>query len=177
MGPEPQGYGELIRIVCDTGPLLHLLEAESLELLSRAGRIFIPPSVESELLSHAPRWTVERPSWVEVVPLEPAFTEEALGWLRSRLLDRGEAEAIALCTQLSVDWFLTDDTAARMIGQSKGREVHGSLGVVLWAAATGVLDFDGARAALARLAGSSLWISARVLAEAGAALNKIFSRE
>jgi len=167
----------LIRIVCDTGPLLHLLEAESLALLGRAGRVYIPPSVQSELLAHDPRWTTEQPPWVETVPLEPAFAEKALAWLRSRLLDQGEAEALALCAQLSADWFLTDDTAARMIAQGQGREVHGSLGVVLWAAATGALDFTGARASLARLARSSLWISARVLGEADAALSKIFSNE
>ena len=167
----------MIRIVCDTGPLLHLLEAESIELLGRAGQVYIPPSVQSELLAHSPRWTAERPSWVEIVPLAPAFAEQASAWLRSRLLDQGEADALSLCAQLSADWFLTDDTAARMIAQSQGREVHGSLGVILWAAATGVLDFAGARESMAKLARSSLWISARVLDEAGAALSKMFSQE
>lgn len=167
----------MIRIVCDTGPLLHLFEAESLPLLGRAGRVYIPPSVQSELLAHEPRWTAERPPWVEIVPLAPAFAEEALAWSRSGLLDQGEAEALALAAQLSADWFLTDDTAARMIAQSQGREVHGSLGVVLWAAATGALDLAGARASLTSLARSSLWISARVLGEAEAALNRIFSRQ
>jgi predicted nucleic acid-binding protein len=164
----------LIRIVCDTGPLLHLLEAESLALLGRAGRVYIPPSVQSELLAHHSRWTAERPDWVEIVPLESAFAGEALAWVRSKLLDQGEAEALALCAQLSADWFLTDDTAARMIAQGQDLEVHGSLGIVLWAAATGVLDFIGAKASLAKLARSSLWISARVLGEADAALSRIF---
>jgi len=167
----------LIRIVCDTGPLLHLLEAESLALLGRAGRVYIPPAVQSELLAHHPLWTAKLPDWLEIVPLESTYAEEALAWVRSKLLDQGEAEALALCAQLSADWFLTDDTAARMIAQGQGREVHGSLGVVLWAAATGVLDFAGARASLAKLAGSSLWISARVLGEADAALLRIFEQE
>ena len=163
-----------MRIVCDTGPLLHLLEAESLALLGRAGRVYIPTSVQSELLAHYPRWSAERPDWVEIVPLESTFAREALAWVRSKLLDQGEAEALALCGQLSADWFLTDDTAARMIAQSQGQEVHGSLGVVLWAAATGALDSAGARASLAKLAQSSLWISARVLGEADTALSRIF---
>jgi len=55
-----------------------------------------------------------------------------------------------------------------------GLEVHGSLGVVLWAAAVGQIQRAEAEAALERLAQSSLWISARVLAEAKAALDQLF---
>lgn len=166
-----------MRIVCDTGPLLHLFEAESLALLGRAGQVHIPPSVQSELLAHEPRWAAERPAWVEIVRLAPESAEEALSWTRSGLLDRGEAEALALSVELSADWFLTDDTAARVFAQSQGQEVHGSLGVILWAAATGALALTEAKAALASLARSSLWLSSRVLGEAEAALAKIFSHD
>jgi len=167
----------LKRVVSDTGPLLHLLEAESLDLLGHAGQVFIPPAVLTELLAHHRRWSTDQPPWVEVVALEPTFAHEGISWWHSGLLDQGEAEAVALSAQLSPDWFLTDDTAARMIAQAQGFEVHGSLGVVLWAAAMGHLDFDGAKSALARLAGSSLWISARVLGEAQDALKRIFFHE
>jgi len=164
-----------MRIVCDTGPLLHLREAGSLALLGRAGRVHIPPAVQSEILIHDPRWAVERPDWVDIVPPGPAFAAEASGWLRAGLLDQGEAEALALASQLKANWFLTDDTAARMLAQSRGQEVHGSLGIVLWAAATGVLDSTGAAEALIALSRSSLWISAKVLTEARAALKRLFA--
>ncbi|HBL30165.1 MAG TPA: hypothetical protein DD490_25295 [Acidobacteria bacterium] len=164
-----------MRIACDTGPLLHLREAGSLALLGRAGRVHIPPAVQSELLTHDPRWAVERPAWVEIVPLVPVFATTASVWLRAGLLDRGEAEALALASQLKADWFLTDDTAARTLAQQQGQEVHGSLGIVLWAAATGGLDAAGAAEALAALSRSSLWISAKVLAEAKAALKRMFA--
>jgi predicted nucleic acid-binding protein len=166
-----------MRVVSDTGPILHLREADSLALLQPAGSTHIPPSVEGELLAHDPRWDTERPGWVQVSPLTPAAREEALGWMRAGLLDLGEAEALALAAQLSADWFLTDDTAARMIAQHQGLEVHGSLGVVLWAAVTGALDRSGAERALQALADSSLWISAKVLAEARAALEQICSAQ
>jgi predicted nucleic acid-binding protein len=54
---------------------------------------------------------------------------------RVGLLDAGQAEAIALARQLKANWFLTDDTAARVLSASFGLEVHGSLGIVLCAAA------------------------------------------
>jgi len=89
------------------------------------------------------------------------------------LLDLGEAEAIALAHQIQADWLLTDDAAARLFAQALGLEVHGSVGVVLWAAVQGYLRRQQAEDVLDRLAQSSLWISPRVLAEAKAALQQL----
>jgi predicted nucleic acid-binding protein len=66
-------------------------------------------------------------------------------------LEVGEAEAIALARQLSATWFLTDDATARVFAIALGLEVHGSLGIVLWAAARGYLRGEDAAAALDRL--------------------------
>jgi len=82
----------------------------------------------------------------------PPYDAEAEAWQQAGLLDAGEAHAIALARQLNVDWLLTDDAAARLFGQSLGLEVHGSLGVVLWAAAVGHLTRAEAESALNRLA-------------------------
>jgi len=81
----------------------------------------------------------------------------------------------ALARQGQADWFLTDDAAARLFAQVLGLEVHGSLGIVLWATAAGHLNQTAAEAALNRLARSSLWVSARVLAEARSALDQLLS--
>jgi predicted nucleic acid-binding protein len=51
-----------------------------------------------------------------------------------------------------------------------GLEVHGSLGLVLWAAAMRHLNITEAHAALERLARSSLWVSPSVVLAAKAAL-------
>jgi predicted nucleic acid-binding protein len=91
------------------------------------------------------------------------------------LLDAGEAEAMALARQLSAHWFLTDDAAARVLAASLALEVHGSLGIVLWAATIRHLSRGEAESALDRLARSSLWISAGVLAEARAALDRLLA--
>ena len=86
----------------------------------------------------------------------------------------GEAEALALAIELKADWFLTDDAAARLLAESLRFEVHGSLGVVLWAAATRQVGKDEAESLLAGLERSSLWMSARVRDEARTALAKLF---
>jgi len=102
------------------------------------------------------------------------YAKEAEMWREAGLLDPGEAEAIALAKQIEANWLLTDDATARLFAQALGFEVHGSLGIVLWAAAKGHFDRASAEAALDRLSHSSLWISPRVLEEARDALRKIF---
>lgn len=83
-------------------------------------------------------------------------------------------EASALAQQVRADWLLTDDAAARLVAGSVGLEVHGSLGVVLWAAAAGHLEEPDARATLEALIRSSLWMSSRVVEEARFALQQMF---
>jgi len=95
--------------------------------------------------------------------------------MKAGLLDPGEAEALALANQLHAEWLLTDDTAARLVASRLGLEVHGSLGVVLWAAAVGHFNRAEAEATLEALSNTSLWLSARVLDEARGALRQIFS--
>jgi predicted nucleic acid-binding protein len=165
----------LKRIVCDTGPLLHLREADSLDLVKAAGVVAIPPMVYSELVGLDPFWRDERPDWVHLTKLDAPSTEASSTWIRAGLLDPGEAEALALALQVETDWFLTDDAAARLVAQQHGLEVHGSLGVILWGAASGHLVRTEAEASLEALSHSSLWISARILEEARTALRQIFA--
>ena len=158
--------------MCDTSVLLHLAEADALPILMCVGDICVPRAVATEMTQLRPSWNEEL-SWVHVQSLPPSHLKEATAWCQAGLLDAGEAEAIALARQINADWFLTDDAAARLFAQSLGMEVHGSLGVVLWAAAVGELTRADAEATLERLVKSSLWISAKVLAEARAALGKL----
>jgi predicted nucleic acid-binding protein len=162
------------RIVCDTGPLVHLFEANLLAILEAAGKVLVPPGVASELEGMAPGPKLRDLPWVETLPLREAHNAEARAWNRAGLLHLGEAEALALTRQEQADWFLTDDSAARVVAEQLAVEVHGSLGVLLWGAATGLLDLLAAEAALDRLRRSSLWVSPRVLSEARRALLELF---
>lgn len=116
----------------------------------------------------------ERPSWIQRIPLDAAHLDDARTWLQAGLLDPGEAQALALADQIRADWLLTDDAAARTVAKSKGLEVHGSIGLVLWAAATDRFNREEAEHALGALSRSSLWISGRVLEEAHRELERIF---
>lgn len=161
------------RVVSDTGPLVHLAEARSLDILSRIETVLVAPAVASELVVHVPDWLLRKPAHLVTERLTPQQQASADAWVQGGLLDEGEAESIALAQQARADCLLTDDAAARLFAQTLGIEVHGSLGVVLWAAGQKHLSREEAAAALDRLANSSLWISARVLAEARAALDRL----
>lgn len=162
-------------VVCDTGPILHLREADSLNILEIAGSIHIPPAVDAEMVRLDRRWPVERPAWLQVTSLDPSHLNDARSWLQAGLLDPGEAQALALAAQIRADWLLTDDAAARTLAQHQGFEVHGSVGIVLWGAAAGHLNRSEAEQAFEALSRSSLWISARVFSEARSALERILS--
>jgi len=175
MGGLPEGNRGVRIVVCDTGPILHLREAGALTLLAKAGEVLVPPGVDREMTVHDPEWPRSRPDWLRVARLSDEDSRQAERWRGIGGWGPGEAQAIALARSVRADWLLTDDAGARVVASLLGLEVHGSLGVVLWAAAGQHLRRDEALAALDGLAKSSLWISARVLDEARHALERIFS--
>lgn len=160
-------------IVCDTGPLLHLSEAGAAHLLSLAGKVLIPPLVAIEFEANAQGWNP--PQWVQVVALEKSVQRKAARWMSTEHIHSGEAEAIALALQEHADWLLTDDASARRFAQSLGLGVHGSIAILLWSMATGIVqEKELAIQLMDGLARSSLWISDRVLQEVYKAIDTLF---
>jgi len=88
---------------------------------------------------------------------------------------KGEAEAIVLAKKLKADWFLTDDTKARVFANGIDLEVHGSLGIILWASVKEYLSYEDAKLSIHNLSKTSLWISQRIINKAYQSLEQIFS--
>ena len=138
-----------------------------------AGEVHVPSAVDGEMVVLRAGWERQRPEWIIVDAVAAPYNEHGAEWEEAGLLGAGEAQAIALAQEIEADWLLTDDAAARLFAEVLGLEVHGSLGIVLWAAAAGHLERSAAEAALDRLARSSLWVSAAVLTEARSALGEL----
>jgi len=165
----------LIHAVTDTGPLLHVFEAGADFLFDQLLRAVCPISVVAELEKHSPGlWNgYAGRGWIHAKELGYAASVQSMAWQQAGLLDRGEADALALAKELGMDLLITDDAAARLMGTSLGLKVRGSLGLILEAARVGLLDRHGAKTALAALRSSSLWLSERVYAEAIRLLEEI----
>ena len=150
-----------------------------MDLIARLGNIHVTPQVWAELQRHAPGLKESGlPEWLTWIIPSASATEQAAQWQQARLLDAGEAEALAYARDISADLFLTDDTAARTMGESLGIQVRGSLGVVLYLAASGHLPSEEATQVLDALEQrSTLWMSAKVRAFARVALRAIFERD
>ncbi len=158
-------------VVCDTGPLLHLSEANLINLLRLAGDVIIPPAVVKEFKQNAADFKL--PDWVFVKELEQTYRKKALAWRDQ--IDEGESAAIALAMQIQAEWLLSDDVKARQLAESLGLEIHGSIGLLLWAIAAGHIRSQAeALKMLDALADSSLWISDRVLSQARKAIVKLY---
>jgi predicted nucleic acid-binding protein len=137
------------------------------------GEVIIPPQVAKEFEKNASN--IKLPDWILVKGLDATHRKKALLWANQ--IDEGESAAIALTIQARADWLLTDDAIARQFGESLGLEIHGSIGLLLWAIAAGhVENKNKALDLLSALTGSSLWISDRVLSQAHKAIGELYSK-
>jgi predicted nucleic acid-binding protein len=165
-------------VVTDTGPLLHLHQAGAVHLLGHMGDVHTTPIVWRELQRHAPTFsTAGPPAWLRLCQPSSGAILKASEWVNARILDPGEAEGLAYALESKADLFLTDDAAATSLGESLSLEVHGSLGVVLHAAAEGHLDQASCLGTFANLEQrSTLWMSARVKIAVRDAIAEIFKQ-
>jgi hypothetical protein len=150
-----------------------LSEAGAIHLLSLAGKVLIPPLVAIEFEANSQGW--QPPQWVIQASLGKTAHQKVEKWIKTKRIDAGEAEAIGLALQEQADWLLTDDAEARQFAESLGLQVHGSIAILLWSVASGLIHEKAAAIRLLNnLANSSLWISDRVLQEAHIAIDNLF---
>jgi predicted nucleic acid-binding protein len=120
--------------VSDTSPISNLASIGRLELLkSQFSELWIPLGVAEELAAHpdpvaqANIQNAIRAKWIQIGAPKDS------GLLRLLLLQlhRGEAEAIALATDLHANFVLMDEQEGRQLASRTGLAVTGVLGVLL----------------------------------------------
>ena len=151
-------------VVCDAGPLIHLDQLDSLDLLSDFTSVQIPEAVWAEVLKHRPK-ALPQPFLQRPAP--PVVADaETLALCRGFSLDAGEAACLAILATQNDFLFLTDDAAARLVAEQLKIEVHGTLGLLIRGVRKGKRTPAQVIQTLESLPSrSTLYISPRLLAE------------
>lgn len=119
------------KIVCDSGPIIHLDELNCLHLLEDFQEILLPDTVYEEIKRYRPlRLNDSNLPFVLSAGTFP--NNSTLITLCSIFsLDAGETEALALMEKNPQAIFLTDDASARMVAEQMGFKVHGTIGILV----------------------------------------------
>lgn len=121
--------------VSDAGPLIHLAEIDSLELLATFDTLLVPETVYDEVDAGGVPDGLADLSYELVEGDESrAETEE---------LDAGERAAVTVAEEREVV-LLTDDLAARKVATDADIDVRGSIGVIALGYGRGIFDRDEA---------------------------------
>ena len=119
-------------VVSNTTPISNLLHLQLLELLGKIfGKVMIPQAVYDEVNTF---WEQDA-LWqkciadavVDVVPVADALLVRQL----KMNLHSGEAEVIALALEQKADLCLIDDRDGRLIAQSNGLVISGTIGFLI----------------------------------------------
>ena len=127
-------------VIADSSPLIALARINQLNLLHHlASRVIVPPAVWSEVTVKAPEApgasVVREATWLEVLNPDRALVEAL-----AILLDRGEAECIALAQTTTNSLLLLDDSRARRVGEQLSLRLIGTLGLLRRAKQAGLIE-------------------------------------
>lgn len=126
-------------IVADSGPLIALAIIGQLDLLRKLyGQVLTPPAVWDEVtvrgLGLPGAHEVSQLPWLKI-----EATETSLWQALAILVDRGEAQAIALANTIPGSTVLLDDARARRVAERFGIRRIGTLGILRRAKNAGLL--------------------------------------
>lgn len=151
-------------LIVNASPLIHLAQAERLDLLRDAGgTVWVPEPVAMEVRKYGPddltaRALAESP-WI-AMRAAPAVSEEIVAWD----LGPGESAVLALARATPTSAAVMDDLAGRRCAEALGVPLLGTVGLVLLAKRDGRIS--SARAVLDALREHGMYLSDSVIEKA-----------
>lgn len=118
-------------VVCDAGPLIHLDELGSLDLLSDFVKVLVPNAVWLEVENHRPGALLNPDVPLQRVNPEGAVPPELNALAQIFTLHAGEWDALRVAMEIPQGILLSDDTAARMAARNLHIETHGTIGILI----------------------------------------------
>jgi predicted nucleic acid-binding protein len=119
------------KVVCDAGPLIHLDEVGSLDLLADFQSILVPEQVWREVDQHRPNVLESSNVGARRVSVAVPGHAPLQALIRALALDLGEQAALSLVISHPDAILLTDDAAARLAAEALEYRVHGTIGILL----------------------------------------------
>ncbi len=116
-------------VISDTSCLIVLYKIGHLELLNQLyDKVVVTPEIQAEFMLPMPPWI-----------LVEAVADRARQALFNKVLDPGEASAMALASSIPGAKLILDDGKARRIAHSFGFDYTGTLGVIVRAKKEGLI--------------------------------------
>ena len=122
----------MLKVVCNSTPLIHLAKIGKLYLLEEMfHEILIPPSVYRECVTDGKgrddARKIRNASWIRILQIKDIELKKSL----NVTLDKEESEAITLALQEKADLILPDDYDAREFARVYELNITGTIGVLL----------------------------------------------
>jgi|AP95_1055475.scaffolds.fasta_scaffold93131_3 predicted nucleic acid-binding protein len=153
-----------LSVVADTSPLLYLHLTGHLSILHELyGTVIVPVAVERELeVGHRQGFDVPSITGIHWIDIQQASSTQ----LRPAVVDLGpgETEVIALGLELPDSLLIIDDNLARQISEMLGLKRTGTLGVLIRAKNSGLIQ--SLAPIIASLKEKGMWLSEEVAAAA-----------
>jgi len=130
------------RVVCDSGPIIHLDELKCLHLLEDFQEILISDTVYNEIRRHRPLEINKLNLPFVLSPGKIPVNELLFTLCRIFSLDAGETEALALMEKNPQAIFLTDDASARLVAEHMGFKIHGTMGIIVRSIRRGQMEAE-----------------------------------
>jgi predicted nucleic acid-binding protein len=148
-------------VVSNTTPILSLYKIGRLNLLqSLFSQIFVPMAVFNEISvlgRGKPGDNIFKTNdFIQVRQIQNVL---AASLLRSQL-DYGESEVIVLAEELGADFLVLDEKKARIIAQTAGQKVIGTIGILQIAKNRGLIT--NMKSQLENLIASGVWIDKKL---------------
>lgn len=118
------------KVVSNTTPIISLLKIGKLHILKDLyEEIFIPQEVFNEVEVGINKDFYVDLSKIEWINIEKIQNEKSLSFFLD--LDKGEAEAIVLASEIEADLIILDETLGRFHAKHAGLKVTGTVGILL----------------------------------------------
>lgn len=153
----------MLKVVSNTTPIISLLKIDQLEILKELyGEIIIPNEVFIEIEAGQNKEFYSDLTKISWIKIQKIVNENSLSYFLD--LDKGEAEAIVLATEIKATLIILDESLGRFHAKHNGLKVTGTIGIPLKAKQLGYIN--NVKTLLLELKNKGIWLSDRLIKEA-----------